>query len=103
MSQEYFPSDTDLSAGEGSSRTNRQRATEPHASRNVPDYMVVGSGSTSENATSLMTSLHEDSGYGGSIAGENIDPDGWHAGLMQDHPTPSHTPALPGQMNPAGS
>ncbi|EDN05882.1 conserved hypothetical protein [Histoplasma mississippiense (nom. inval.)] len=57
--------------------------------------MVVGSGSISHNATSLMASLNSDSGYGGSIMGESAD------GLMEDRPTPSHTPVLPGQFNEA--
>lgn len=103
MSQEYFPTDIDLSAGEGSSKSNARQARDPQAPKNVPDYMVVGSGTTSENAESLIASLHEDSGYGGSVAGETLDSaTEWHAGLMQDHPTPSHTPLLPGQSNLAG-
>lgn len=103
MSQEYFPSDIDLSAGEGSSKSHARQAPDPQVPKNVPDYMVVGSGTTSQNAESLMASLHEDSGYGGSVADGTIDSaTEWHAGLMQDHPTPSHTPVLPGESNLAG-
>lgn len=64
----------------------------------------MGSGSTSENATSLMTYLNEDSGYGGSTVGDEFrdSTEAWHAGLMEDRPTPMHTPILPGQSNLAG-
>jgi mitofusin len=71
----------------------------------VPQFMAVGSGSTSESATALMTSLNEDSGYG-SVAGENIvggERASWQAGLMEDRPTPIHTPTTNGEMNAAGS
>lgn len=61
--------------------------------------MTVGSGSTSASATALMTSLNNDSGYGGSIAGDSAgDIDGsaaWRAGLLEDRPTPVHTPNAP--------
>jgi mitofusin len=50
-----------------------------------------------------MASLNDDSGYGGSIAGESqigpADLNEWHAGLMEDRPTPSNTPVLPGDLN----
>ncbi|KAJ5782711.1 hypothetical protein N7457_004485 [Penicillium paradoxum] len=67
--------------------------------------MTVGNGSTSESATALMTSLNQDSGYGGSIS-ENASTEGdasaaWRAGLMEDRPTPVHTPTRPGEWNPA--
>jgi mitofusin len=68
--------------------------------------MTVGNGSTSDSATALMTSLNQDSGYGGSIADESaMEEDSnaaWRAGLMEDRPTPAHTPTRPGEWNPAG-
>ncbi|KAJ6148127.1 hypothetical protein N7497_010109 [Penicillium chrysogenum] len=63
--------------------------------------MTVGNGSTSESATALMTSLNQDSGYGGSIADTEEDASSaWRAGLMEDRPTPVHTPTRPGEWNP---
>lgn len=105
MSQEYFP-------GEGSSKaSSSQFAGEdeertPFTPNPPPAYMTVGSGSTSASATALMTSLNNDSGYGGSIAGDAAaDIDGsaaWRAGLLEDRPTPLHTPTRSGEWNPAG-
>ncbi|KAJ5800083.1 uncharacterized protein N7518_002151 [Penicillium psychrosexuale] len=64
--------------------------------------MTVGNGSTSDSATALMTSLNQDSGYGGSIADTEEDANSaWRAGLMEDRPTPVHTPTRPGEWNPA--
>lgn len=106
MSQEYFP-------GEGSSRAGSSRSPSEVEGRNSsypqppPAYMTVGNGSTSESATALMSSLNDDSGYGGSIAGDSaVQGDSsaaWRAGLMEDRPTPVHTPTRPGEYNPAGS
>ncbi|KAF7588989.1 mitofusin [Aspergillus hancockii] len=107
MSQEYFPGTSSSSAGKGSSRhpsaeDDREYPFFPNA---PPAYMTVGNGSTSENATALMASLNEDSGYGGSIVSDNLmDTEarsGWRADMMVDQPTPVHTPTLPGQWNPA--
>ncbi|KAJ0418414.1 hypothetical protein BJY00DRAFT_287748 [Aspergillus carlsbadensis] len=101
MSQEYFPGNGGSSAGEGSSRHPPDELPEqsPFAPRPPPAYMTVGNGSTSENATALMSSLHADSGYGGSIAdGGSMD---WRSDMLVDRPTPAHTPTQPGEWNPA--
>lgn len=104
MSQDYDP-------GEGSSRAGSSRFRGEEEERNPfypqppPSYMTVGNGSTSESATALMASLNHDSGYGGSIASDGAASDSnadWRAGLMEDRPTPSHTPTRPGEWNPAG-
>ncbi|KAJ5101940.1 hypothetical protein NUU61_004162 [Penicillium alfredii] len=102
MSQEYYP-------GEGSSDPSRFPGDEqpPESSPFVPPpaYMTVGNGSTSDSATALMASLNHDSGYGSSIAGDSaMGADAhasWHADLMEDRPTPAHTPTRPGEWNPA--
>ncbi|PGH32783.1 mitofusin [[Emmonsia] crescens] len=101
MSQQYFPREAASSAGEGSSKhaPGGGSSSSPRPDGEGPEYMVVGSGSVSHNATSLMASLNHDSGYGGSVMGESAD--GYRAGLMEDRPTPSHTPVLPGQFNDA--
>lgn len=51
-----------------------------------PNYMTVGSGSTSESAHRLQQILDDDSGYGGSIAS------GFNPSLHADRYTPVHTP-----------
>lgn len=108
MSQGYFAGDSGSSAGEGSSRHagEEERVGSPFYPTPPPAYMTVGNGSTSESATALMSSLNNDSGYGGSIAsGSAMDGDegmGWHSNLMEDRPTPGATPTNPGEWNPAG-
>lgn len=72
----------------------------PTASRR-PSYMTVGTGSISESASRLAAMLDDDSGYGGSIADTSSARSGWHPGITEDRPTPSHTPVLPGESNPA--
>ncbi|PWY94151.1 hypothetical protein BO94DRAFT_458175 [Aspergillus sclerotioniger CBS 115572] len=111
MSQEYFPGQGASSAGEGSSSGYRPSppqspANEESFPRPPPAYMTVGNGATSESATSLMASLHEDSGYGGSITGGSVMGGGdagldWRADLMVDRPTPMRSPAHLGEWNPA--
>ncbi|KAI9375258.1 hypothetical protein BJX61DRAFT_531773 [Aspergillus egyptiacus] len=102
MSQEYFPIKDGSSAGEGSSRHAEDEVPtqSPFASRTPPAYMTVGNGSTSENATALMSTLNADSGYGGSIA-DSESSAGWRSEMMVDRPTPVHTPTQRGEWNPA--
>lgn len=57
-----------------------------------PQYMTVGSGSTSESAARLQAILDEDSGYGGSMMGDDNSANAWHPGPSQDRFTPAHTP-----------
>lgn len=66
-----------------------------------PQYMTVGSGSTSESAARLQAILDEDSGYGGSITGDDTTENPWHPGPAQDRFTPAHTPVMPGETNAA--
>ena len=83
------------------------RSVNSPSSRNTnrPHYMTVGSGSASASAAALMASLENDSGYGGSITDDSHTHDGsaraWHPGITRDLPTPSHTPTVMGQSNPA--
>lgn len=103
MSQEYHPGEGS-SSGAGSSRfSGEEEFPEKNPFfRPPPTYMTVGNGSTSDSATALMTSLNQDSGYGGSIADTEEDANSaWRAGLMEDRPTPVHTPTRPGEWNPA--
>ncbi|MCJ1388154.1 mitofusin [Xylographa bjoerkii] len=96
------------SDGRASPRPSSIRSVKNTASsRNTarPHYMTVGSGSTSASAAALIASLDDDSGYGGSITGDSYTNDGsargWHPGLTHDMPTPSHTPTVMGEDNPA--
>ena len=45
--------------------------------------------------------LDEDSGYGGSITGDDDMGNAWHSGMAQDRFTPEHTPVRPGESNAA--
>lgn len=100
MSQEYFPGLGGSSAGEGSSRhpPDQESSQNPALPNAPPAYMTVGNGSTSESASRLMASLEEDSGYGGNIAsGSVMDGNGGggiRSELLEDRPTPMHTPGL---------
>ncbi|POR37620.1 Transmembrane GTPase fzo1 [Tolypocladium paradoxum] len=68
MSQDYF-------TGKGKAPGRRQpdadtpKETAPPSGR--PHYMTVGTGSTSEHAARLQNMLDIDSGYGGSVTGED--------------------------------
>ncbi|OQO14189.1 hypothetical protein B0A48_01065, partial [Cryoendolithus antarcticus] len=57
-----------------------------------PGYMTVGGSSVSQSAARLQALLDEDSGYGGSSAGDEASEGSWHPGLSQDRFTPVHTP-----------
>lgn len=65
-----------------------------------PQYMTVGNGGESSHAAALMAQLERDSGYG-SMNGDVLSHGGemriWEDELLQDRPTPAHTPRLPGQ------
>jgi mitofusin 2 len=108
MSQEYFPAEGASDKGESSkhsdvSRSESARTRDPASYR--PQYMTVGSGAESHNASELMERLARDSGYGSTIAGDSQAAGGemraWHEELLQDRPTPAHTPRLNGESSVA--
>ncbi|EMC98097.1 hypothetical protein BAUCODRAFT_574156 [Baudoinia panamericana UAMH 10762] len=66
-----------------------------------PQYMTVGGGSLSESAGRLQAMLDQDSGYGGSIASDDVAENVWHPGPAEDRYTPDHTPVKPGEHNAA--
>lgn len=81
------------SKGDEPSRTFRgDEYFQPQPGR--PNYMQVGTGSTSEAAGRLQAILDQDSGYGGSAQDGEAGFGGWHPGLTPDRPT-SLTPGLP--------
>ncbi|KAI9775551.1 MAG: mitofusin [Geoglossum umbratile] len=90
----------------GSPSSGPRRSNPPGPPNARPTYVTVGSGSTSASAAALTAMLENDSGYGGSVAGDPIagagqPGGGWHPGLTEDMPTPSHTPVLMGETNEA--
>ena len=96
MSQEYYKRKGKASEGESSSSNN------PHASSR-PQYVTVGSGSTSESAARLQALLDNDSGYGGSVAGDSLNEAApvWNPTLTEDRPTPAHSPMRRGETSEA--
>ena len=97
------PPDNDRSASPQPLSTRSATSSSSRAS-GPPRYVTVGSGSTSANAAALMAAIERDSGYA-SMSGDSYTSDrstkGWNPGLTEDRPTPSHTPTLPGEYNPA--
>ena len=91
--------DDPFGGGSGGSGSGRS-ASHPRIS-GAPQYMTVGSGSTPEAASRLQAILDQDSGYGGSITGDDTVENAWHPGPSQDRFTPVHTPVRPGESNPA--
>ncbi len=97
MSQDYHP-------GRGSAESSSRSANTASNGPTKPQYMTVGSGSTSASAAALMSTLDHDSGYGTSIGDDGYINDGskgWHPGLTEDRYTPAHTPTVLGESNPA--
>jgi mitofusin len=97
MSQEYFSGKGKATDGESS---NQHESSGSSSGR--PQYVTVGSGSTSESAAKLQALLDNDSGYGSSIAGGSVNgAPVWNPTLTEDRPTPSHSPMIRGQSNEA--
>ena len=90
MSQEYYKGKGKASEG-GESSSHNSRAS------NRPQYVTVGSGSTSESAARLKALLDNDSGYGGSVAGDSINgaPPLWNPAMTEDRPTPPAQSPMP--------
>lgn len=108
MSQEYYSAHS----ANGKSRPSKYDDLDGPSSLQsenrascIPQYMTVGSGSHSNNAGELMEQLGRDSGYGSSITGDSYAAGGetkaWHEELLQDRPTPAHTPRLNGENTKA--
>ncbi|KAI9716263.1 MAG: hypothetical protein M1812_005488 [Candelaria pacifica] len=100
--------DEDSKPRAGSSYPEESSSNRPLNARSLtnpihrrPQYMTVGPGSPSANAAALTAMLDDDSGYGGSIAGDTSMASGWHPGMTEDRPTPAHTSVRPGESNAA--
>ncbi|KAL8947083.1 MAG: hypothetical protein Q9222_006600, partial [Ikaeria aurantiellina] len=105
MSQDHEPEDLSDAGRSSSPRPLSTRSATTSSNRSIrPQYMTVGSGSASASAAALMASIERDSGYG-SMSGDSYSDSGftrgWHPGITEDQSTPSHTPTLPGEYNPA--
>jgi mitofusin len=100
MSQEYFspkgkgtPRPDNSDEGESASASSSSHPRAPVATA-TPAYMTVGNGSTSLHAARLQAMLEQDSGYGGSIAGDDVSPSmsgpssatAWDSAIHEDRP-----------------
>ena len=86
----------DLPRDGGSKSSRSSPAAASRSSRQRPQYMTVGSGSTSANAAALMASLDTDSGYGSALPEDGLSH--WDPRLTPDLPTPSYA-STPGQSH----
>ncbi|KAI1143738.1 hypothetical protein F5Y05DRAFT_362384 [Hypoxylon sp. FL0543] len=68
MSQDYFSS----KKGKSATGRNRDRDAPSSPASGRPGYMTVGNGSTSQHAARLQSLIDDDSGYGGSIASDDV-------------------------------
>ncbi|KAG5951032.1 hypothetical protein E4U53_003909 [Claviceps sorghi] len=71
MSQDYFTGKGKEPLRPESDRDTPKEASSDTPSAARPHFMTVGAGSTSEHAARLQNMISADSGYGGSIAGED--------------------------------
>ncbi|KAI0138755.1 hypothetical protein F4776DRAFT_619830 [Hypoxylon sp. NC0597] len=67
MSRDYF-----ASKGKSASGRNYEQDDASTPAPGRPGYMTVGNGSTSQHAARLQTLIDDDSGYGGSVAGDDV-------------------------------
>ncbi|KAK0646637.1 hypothetical protein B0T16DRAFT_327614 [Cercophora newfieldiana] len=104
MSQEYFSPkgksaqgldfDDNMNTAESASDDSGPRPAPPAPAPSAPAYMTVGSGSTSQHAAHLQAMLEQDSGYGGSITGDEVSPSlshpaaaaAWDSAMHEDRP-----------------
>ncbi|KAJ9604207.1 mitofusin [Cladophialophora chaetospira] len=95
-------------SGAGSSRANQDESNDYFANNEMaapapsyrPQYMTVGNGSQPSHAAALMEQLEHDSGYGSmpsDVQQSGGEMRAWQDELLQDRPTPAHTPQIAGQ------
>ena len=101
MSQHYFQKKEDH-AMEGVAREEAEEGMSTLEPWQRPQYMTAGFGAQPAHAAALMAQLEGDSGYG-SMPGDSQARGGemsaWEDELLQDRPTPAHTPCLTGQAD----
>ncbi|KAL2188505.1 hypothetical protein L209DRAFT_682548 [Thermothelomyces heterothallicus CBS 203.75] len=105
MSQEYFSPkgksvsrhDGDDDHGDSQNAASSSRPAAPGPST-VPGFMTVGTGTTSQYAAHLQAMLEQDSGYGGSIASDEVSSirsgpsasAAWDSAVQADRPIRPH-------------
>src|SRR5947199_7248984 len=108
MSQNYFPNDgsawrSDEPLPSENDESFPESSTRQHLPYR-PRYVTAGSGPESSHAAALMAEIASDSGYG-SMGGDGHDAGGnmraWQDELLQDRPTPAHTPVRTGETSVA--
>ncbi|KAK3295748.1 uncharacterized protein B0H64DRAFT_322520 [Chaetomium fimeti] len=107
MSQEYFSpkgksvrrrnGSNDNGEPENASSSSHPAAPVSPMASAVPGYMTVGNGSSSQYAGQLQAMLEQDSGYGGSIVGDEVSPtmsgpgaSTWDSTIHADRPMHSY-------------
>jgi mitofusin len=108
MSQSYFPGEGTAGPSEGSFPSeNDETLPESTVHEQLPyrpQYVTAGNGPESSHAAALMAEIASDSGYG-SMMGDGHGAGGemraWQDELLQDRPTPAHTPVRAGETNAA--
>jgi mitofusin 2 len=108
MNQSYFPGDGTAGRSEGPFPSENDETFPESTIREglpfTPQYMTAGSGLESSHAAALMAEIASDSGYGsmgGDIHGAGGEMRTWQDELLQDRPTPAHTPVRAGEANTA--
>ncbi|KAK4123827.1 hypothetical protein N657DRAFT_572449 [Parathielavia appendiculata] len=114
MSQEYFspkgksvPMYRTDDDGESESASTSSRPSDPVAppvASAAPAYMTVGTGSAPQYAAHLQAMLEQDSGYGGSVAGDEVSPSTsgpsaavpWNPAIHADRPIRSQASSSSG-------
>ncbi|KAI1104701.1 hypothetical protein F4804DRAFT_306564 [Jackrogersella minutella] len=100
MSQDYFNHQKGKSP-RGRGQNNEDEEGPNPASSGRPSYMTVGNGSTSEHAARLQSLIDNDSGYGGSMAGDDVASSNRPFGTPRSDPTLSRD--MPLQRRSANS
>ncbi|KAI0380992.1 hypothetical protein F5Y04DRAFT_281337 [Hypomontagnella monticulosa] len=91
MSQDYFASKG--SKGKApNGRNHDEEDAPPPSTPGRPGYMTVGNGSTSQHASRLQSLIDHDSGYGGSVMGDDI------GSSKRTFGSPRTDPSLSGDM-----
>jgi len=120
MNQEYFSSKGKSAQGpeydldDNGKSTSDSSAPQVAATASAPAFMTVGTGSTSQHAAHLQTLLDQDSGYGGSIAGDvskahpnSVEGAAWdhihHEDMPINHQSSMNYAAVPDNRGQAGA
>ena len=108
MSQSYFSGNSTAGRSEEPFKSDSEEIFPDSTTRDHlpyrPQYMTAGNGPESSHAAALMAEIASDSGYGsigGDVDGAGGEMRTWQDELLQDRPTPAHTPVRAGETNAA--